>query len=147
LLGLCHEDPSSVESPGCSTSPPTPGCILHDANLDKVEPCRSDAVSPSTNLASLSFAVGYRCQSPTVRRDLVPIFPSTKARATWSRRSLHSRQDIGCRSRTTRALDSSTFTDYPRGHRVSSLVRLTSDSTTLTRPVVHIAEGTVMKHR
>jgi hypothetical protein len=30
---------------------------------------------------------------------------------------------------------------------VSSLVRQTSDSTTLTFPVVQIAEGTVMKHR
>jgi hypothetical protein len=34
-----------------------------------------------------------------------------------------------------------------RGHRVSSLVFQTSDSTTLTLPVVQIAEGTVLKYR
>jgi hypothetical protein len=77
-----------VDSPGCSTNPPTPGRILHDANLDEAEPCRSEAVSPSAKPSTLPFAAGFRCQSPTVRRDLVLIFPSTRPRATWSRRNL-----------------------------------------------------------
>jgi hypothetical protein len=68
--------------------PPTPGRILHDANLDKVEPCRSEAVSPSAKPSRLPFAAGFHCQSPTVRRDLVPIFSSTRPRATRSRHKL-----------------------------------------------------------
>jgi hypothetical protein len=34
-----------MASPGCSTSPPTPGHILHDANLDEAEPFRTEAIS------------------------------------------------------------------------------------------------------
>jgi hypothetical protein len=61
--------------------------------------------------------------------------------------TFHSRQNFGCRRRTTHALDCSIFPKDPRGHRVSSLVCQTSDSTTLILPVVQIAEKTVMKHR
>jgi hypothetical protein len=61
--------------------------------------------------------------------------------------TFHRRQNFGCRRRTTHALDCSRFPKDPRGHRVSSLVRQASDSTTLTLPVVQIAEGTVMRHR
>jgi hypothetical protein len=77
-----------VDSPGCSTSPPIPGRILHNANLDEAEPCKSEAVSPSAKSSTLPFAAGFRSQSSTVRRDLVPIFPSATPRATWSHRTL-----------------------------------------------------------
>jgi hypothetical protein len=55
-----------VDSPGCSTRPPTPGRTLHGANLDEAEPCRSEAVSPSAKpptLCSLllqAFAVSHQ---------------------------------------------------------------------------------------
>jgi hypothetical protein len=61
--------------------------------------------------------------------------------------TFHSRQNFGFQSRTTNALDCSRLPNNPRGHRVSSLVRQTSFSTTLNLPVVKIAERTVMKHR
>jgi hypothetical protein len=88
LFDLGHEDPSSVDWPGCLTNTPTPGRILNDANLDEAEPCLSEAVVPSAKPSTLPFAAGFHCQSPTVRRDHVPIFPSTRPRATWSRRNL-----------------------------------------------------------
>jgi hypothetical protein len=147
LLDLCHEGPSSVDSPGCSTSPSTPDRILYDVNLDEAEPCRFEAVSPSAKPSTLPIAADFRYQPPTVRLDLVLIFPPQGQNPHDRVVTFHSRQNFGCRSRTIHAIDCFRFSKDPRGHRVSSIVRQTSDSTTLTLPVILIAEGTVMKYR
>jgi hypothetical protein len=60
-----------VELPDCSTSPPIPGRILNDANLDEAEPRRSEAVSLSAKPATLPFATGFRCQSNHMAADKV----------------------------------------------------------------------------
>jgi hypothetical protein len=59
---------------------------------------------------------------------MVASYPSTADRTSDAEDELH-------------ALDCSGFPKDLRGHRVSSLVRQTSDSTTLTLPVAQIAEG------
>jgi hypothetical protein len=135
-----------VDSPSCSTNPPTPGRILHDANLDEAEPCRSEAVSPSAKPSKMPFAAGFTVSHQQCVEVLSRYFPLQGQEPHGRVITFHSRQNFGCRRRTTYALDCSRFPKDPRGHCVSSLVCQTSDSTTLTLPVVPIAERTVMKH-
>jgi hypothetical protein len=133
-----------VDLPGCSTNPPTPGRILHDATLTK-----QSHVDPKPFLRRQSrrhchllqaFAVSHQQCVEILSRYFLPQGQEPHGRVV----TFHSRQNFGCRRRTTHVLDSSRFPKDLTGHRVSSLVCQTSDSTTLTLPVVQIAERTVM---
>jgi hypothetical protein len=110
--------------------------IINDAKLDEAEPCLSEAVSPSAKPSTIfllqSFAVSHQQCVEILSRYFLPQSQEPHSRIA----PVHSRQNFGCRSRTKHALDCSRFPKDTRGHRVSSLLRQTSDSTTLTLPVV-----------